>query len=1313
MRRINCNRALAGLLAVVMAVGQIPTPALAEAAQSADQAISEQGGGSEVATGSDTGEAVPVEDESAAEDAAATNAEQQQGDRVATYAARASRSIREAGSKWDDVSKSDVYWAVGRGTYRIRLNGTGNWKDIKSWRRDYASANLEPGVYAVQEYKIPQFDWFDDGTLTLTRYWTATVVTEGAADATGTQLGGIVVDNTPYANADTYDIDEGRTKTFTVQNVDDYKVDKVQINGETKTPDAYGNYPIPNTVDSQIKVTYKADTEATVEVDEESSANLESLTVGGTSAVAGSSVSVNVKNSVSVVATPADGYAVESIEFDGITYRNGDKGLSFKNHVATLTLTALKKDETYKLKVNTVKAGLVGNDGAEVGILGKDSSTYNKIVFNAALDAAKSVPDGLTAGDVTIEYDASRSGVGVWKPLDYTPAAWYESTLHAFGKKDSEQIQISYAGNNQYPASSIRLTVKPVDGRTVTHISMNAATSVQYSEDFDALKAKVYRQLAPTVVDEVTGKPVIGLSRNDFEIDGLEQKVGEYTVTMKFKGNGTYKPSEATATVTVTKAPSSVKVKNTSITYGNTVAVADLVSSTPSNKETEPVIVVAGIDGDGKGYLSIDLSYVGGGKAQSAINSILHLDKGVTLDGLINLLNNDATMKFLGYALKAAGVENPDQVIDSLKSALDTAQDLGLGGSTVALGGTPSKAGVYLVTAVTTSGNYETSAGVGYLTIAPRTEDVTLTWNASTPKGGFAVGSEELANFDFGAKVVDSDAAVEGAKVRYLITGIAYDGSTFKSTDPNVKPTKPGCYTEVAYVLGGNYAAAPITRAFKISRLETTISMGDEIHEYDGAAQAMNAQVYVGDQPLEGAELTFSYFGMSASGAFDVKLDGMPTEAGTYKVVATYLGDAQHATSSKATTLKINPREVSVKANNASKICGEADPESAYSYELIDRGKTTWKGGDLATEVSPTVSYQRQPGEDPGVYTLHINAATCNRNFKLNEAESGVFNIYGALTVKVDGHGTAGLVEGAPAGGEPDTPISVNAVADEGYVFTGWTVDKGDAKVQDANATETIVRMGSSNTTLTAHFELAMTPIQPMTYVTVEAGEGGSATSNPRGALPGTKVALTAVADEGYVFDHWEVIDGDIELADAASATTTFLLGEKAVTVRALFELAMTPIQPMTYVTVEAGEGGSATSNPRGALPGTKVALTAVADEGYVFDHWEVIDGDIELADAASATTTFLLGEKAVTVRALFKAAPAPEPVPDPKDPSDGKGSGSATTVTETKSAAKKQDAAVLPHAGDRTLALVAGIAIAGVIVLAAGFALTRRHNRR
>ena len=1312
MRRINCNRALAGLLAVVMAVGQIPTPALAEAAQSADQAISEQGGGSEVATGSDTGEAVPAEDESAAEDAAATNAEQQQGDRVATYAARASRSIREAGSKWGDVSRSEVYRAVSTGPYliHIRLKGTDNWKDISLWGGDYRSANLEPGVYEVQKgiTKFLKIDWFDDGILTLTRYWRATVVTEGAADATGAQLGGIVVDGQLYANEGTYEINEGTTTTFTVQNVDDYKVDKVQIGNKTVTPDAYGNYTIPDNANSQIKVTYKADTEATVEVDKESSANLKSLTVGGTSAAVGSSVSVNVKNSVSVVAKPDDGYAVESIEFNGKKYLYGDEDLSFENQVATLTLRELTKDKTYTLKVNTVKPELVGNDGAEVGILGKDSSTYNEIVFNAALKAAESVPAIRNVGDVTIEYDASLLGVGVWKPLDYTPAR-HQVTRHAFGEKDPEQIRIRYAGNDQYPASSITLTVKPVDGRTVTHISMNAATSVQYSKDFDALKDKVYRQLAPTVVDEVTGKPVIGLSRNDFEIDGLEQKVGEYTVTMKFKGNGTYKPSEATATVTVTKAPSSVKVKNTSITYGNTVAVAGLVSSTPSNKETEPVIVVAGIDGDGKGYLSIDLSYVGGGKAQSAINSILPLDKGVTLDGL----NNDATMKVLGYALKAAGVENPDQVIDSLKSALDTAQDLGLGGSTVALGGTPSKAGVYLVTAVTTSGNYETSAGVGYLTIAPRTEDVTLTWNASTPKGGFAVGSDELANFDFGAKVVDSDAAVEGAKVRYLITGIAYDGSTFKSTDPNAKPTKPGYYTEVAYVLGGNYAAAPITRAFKISRLETTISMGDEIHEYDGAAQAMNAQVYVGDQPLEGAELTFSYFGMSASGAFDVKLDGMPTEAGTYKVVATYLGDAQHATSSKATTLKINPREVSVKANNASKIYGEADPESAYSYELIDRGKTTWKGGDLATEVSPTVSYQREPGENPGEYTLHINAATCNRNFKLNEAESGVFNIYGALTVKVDGHGTAGLVEGAPAGGEPGTQISVNAVADEGYVFTGWTVDEGDAAVDDANATETIVHMGSSNTTLTAHFELAMTPIQPMTYVTVQAGEGGSATSNPRGALPGTKVALTAVADEGYVFDHWEVIDGDIELADAASATTTFLLGEKAVTVRALFELAMTPIQPMTYVTVQAGEGGSATSNPRGALPGTKVALTAVADEGYVFDHWEVIDGDIELADAASATTTFLLGEKAVTVRALFKAAPAPEPVPDPKDPSDGKGSGSATTVTETRSAAKKQDAAVLPHAGDRTFALVAGIAIAGVIVLAAGFALTRRHNRR
>ncbi|MCI7312447.1 MAG: hypothetical protein MR509_06880, partial [Collinsella sp.] len=495
MRRINCNRALAGLLAVVMAVGQIPTPALAEAAQSADQAISEQGGGSEVATGSDTGEAVPAEDESAAEDAAATNAEQQQGDRVATYAARASRSIREAGFKWKDALKSDVVRAFGLrafgpGMYRIRLNDTDDWIDIGSWLLNPGSADLEPGVYEVQECRF--FNWVDDGTLTLTRYWRATVVTEGAADATGAQLGGIFVDGTSYANAGTYEINEGTPKTFTVQNVDDYKVDKVQIDGKTVTPDPDGSYTIPNNADSKIKVTYKAYTEATVKVDEASSANLESLTVGGTSADAGSSVSVNVENSVSVVAKPADGYAVESIEFNGKKYLYGDEDLSFENQVATLTLPELTKDKTYTLKVNTVKAGLVGIDGADVGILGKDSSTYNEIVFNAALDAANSVPAGLTAGDVTIKYNAGSVGK-VWKSLDYTPARHEFLLLHAFGKGDSEQIQISYAGNDQYPASSITLTVKPVDGRTVTHISMNAATSVQYSEDFDALKAKVYR----------------------------------------------------------------------------------------------------------------------------------------------------------------------------------------------------------------------------------------------------------------------------------------------------------------------------------------------------------------------------------------------------------------------------------------------------------------------------------------------------------------------------------------------------------------------------------------------------------------------------------------------------------------------------------------------------------------------------------------------------------------------------------------------------------------------------------------------------
>ena len=53
------------------------------------------------------------------------------------------------------------------------------------------------------------------------------------------------------------------------------------------------------------------------------------------------------------------------------------------------------------------------------------------------------------------------------------------------------------------------------------------------------------------------------------------------------------------------------------------------------------------------------------------------------------------------------------------------------------------------------------------------------------------------------------------------------------------------------------------------------------------------------------------------------------------------------------------------------------------------------------------------------------------------------------------------------------------------------------------------------------------------------------------------------------------------------------------------------------------------------AAEGTTVTLTAnAAPDGEMFDKWEVVSGSITLADANSATTTFVMPAGAVSVKA-------------------------------------------------------------------------------
>ena len=143
-------------------------------------------------------------------------------------------------------------------------------------------------------------------------------------------------------------------------------------------------------------------------------------------------------------------------------------------------------------------------------------------------------------------------------------------------------------------------------------------------------------------------------------------------------------------------------------------------------------------------------------------------------------------------------------------------------------------------------------------------------------------------------------------------------------------------------------------------------------------------------------------------------------------------------------------------------------------------------------------------------------------------------------------------------------------------------------------------------------------------------------------AMEGVEVTVTAQAPGGKHFVKWVVKAGGITLANETSATTTFTMPANDVKIEAVF--AENPVEAYT-LTVIKGTASVAAGTPitDKIEQNTVVTVTADAPEaGKVFDKWVVLEGNVTLADAAKATTTFTMPANDVKLEATYKdAAPS------------------------------------------------------------------------
>ena len=478
----------------------------------------------------------------------------------------------------------------------------------------------------------------------------------------------------------------------------------------------------------------------------------------------------------------------------------------------------------------------------EVGMVFDDEQGYNydataAAIYNAVV--ASTTPVAFAAEDVTVEYNTDKTGItNSFKPLSETDL----TGLVKFGTGEWE-IRISVADTQMYRGNSVIVTVTTTDNRAASSVVCKEGVSITYNMDANVMKQALFDNVIDWENSTLPAKDTLSIDNFTFEYygenvltDNINGGVKQWapieggTVTLlnypqmsaadsqqiriSFKGNADYRPSEAgESTITVNKAKVSVKVNSTNI-YADEQLPANFVTTDPTDK-FDIYTIYAGTTSDVTTSLYLDLP---DRYTSNAILKILDpvveaisgktftqmLNDGVTVGELRELFSTQELLDLLDKLNIDTGTFGQIlTVINKLPSIVDSLR--------ISFG-TPNRAGLYTVVAVTDNKNYETGVGMGFLLVKMRLSGSKLTWNQEI-SGKMTV--EEAKNFDFGATLShNGDVTVSQSNVHYLYSGFTSKWRIYSST--TTPPTEPGSYVMTVVTLGGNYLAAPITRTFTI-----------------------------------------------------------------------------------------------------------------------------------------------------------------------------------------------------------------------------------------------------------------------------------------------------------------------------------------------------------------------------------------------------------------------------------------------------------------------------------------------------------------
>ena len=202
------------------------------------------------------------------------------------------------------------------------------------------------------------------------------------------------------------------------------------------------------------------------------------------------------------------------------------------------------------------------------------------------------------------------------------------------------------------------------------------------------------------------------------------------------------------------------------------------------------------------------------------------------------------------------------------------------------------------------------------------------------------------------------------------------------------------------------------------------------------------------------------------------------------------------------------------------------------------------------------------------------------------------------------------------------TKVTVTAKDRPGYEFARWEILEGDAELEnEKNMTATVTVKGTNVKVKAVYKELHGIAIENGIFTV----NGSTAATAKRGDA----IVATADADAdhpGQKFSHWEVtgVDGLTE-KQLKNETLKFTMPKGEVTLKAVFK------------TLHKIDVKFSTADKDTAIEGETVKIKAESREGYVFDRWEVNNGDVAVAKKNAEETTFVMPDKPVTAVAKYK----------------------------------------------------------------------------